>query len=67
VTGRSELGGGQDAAEIVDHRSDVHLLVGIDTAKNAARDARLRDGGHATPSSSGTKGWHAPPGGRTGQ
>jgi hypothetical protein len=32
VTGRSELGGGQDAAEIVDHRSDVHLLVGIDTA-----------------------------------
>jgi hypothetical protein len=49
VTGRREFGGGQNAAEIVDRRRDLHLLVGIDTAENAALNARLRDGGHATP------------------
>jgi hypothetical protein len=56
AAGCRELCCSDDAAEIIDHRSNVHLLVGIDTAKNAAPDARPRDGGHATPSSSETKG-----------
>jgi hypothetical protein len=56
----------QNPAHVVDPRRDMNILVGIDTTQNSARCIRLRHRGHATPSNSRI-GWHAPPGGRTGQ
>jgi hypothetical protein len=35
---RRKLRRGQDAAEVVDHRSDVHVLVSIHAAENPAPD-----------------------------
>jgi hypothetical protein len=66
VTRRRERRRRQDPAHVVDHRRDVHVLMCIHTTENPALDTRLRDCGHATPSINRT-GWHAPPGGRTGQ
>jgi hypothetical protein len=66
VAGRRKFRRGQNAADVVDHRSDVHVLVSIHTAENPAPDTRPRDRGHATPSINRV-GRHAPPGGRTGQ
>jgi hypothetical protein len=50
VACRSKRRGVQDPTEVIDHRGDVDVLVGIDPAEDPAFARGLRDRGHATPS-----------------
>src|SRR5262249_53898510 len=50
VAGRSKRRRVQDPTEVIDHRGDMDVLVGIDPAEDPAFTRGLRDRGHATPS-----------------
>jgi hypothetical protein len=64
AAGCRELRRRQNSADVVDHRSDVHVLVSIHAAENPAPDTRPRDRGHATPSINGLDGTHRRAGGQ---